>query len=247
MRAIATGASYKRKEDGIVLVDYDKCIGCKYLAWACRTGREFDGAQGDDKVHAVRGPASTTRLLPPEPQARLREGLPTGARLFGDVKDPDSEVCRGDPRAGGYQLMPEWETQPAKSLPRAKVTKAKPAGPSSCSPPSWGRAEHGRRGRGDDLCLGPRHKDWWRRCCGRLARHAVVAAWSRPSISGIAAHGGDPDVAHPRMSREVIVLPATIVLIGAWALLTGNGAGRRLARVLACWPSGRGSALVCTG
>ncbi|CDX01473.1 Anaerobic dimethyl sulfoxide reductase chain B [bioreactor metagenome] len=30
-----TGAMYKREEDGIVLVDQDKCIGCGYCTWSC--------------------------------------------------------------------------------------------------------------------------------------------------------------------------------------------------------------------
>jgi Fe-S-cluster-containing dehydrogenase component len=34
-----TGASYKRAEDGIVLVNPDTCIGCKLCSWACPTAR----------------------------------------------------------------------------------------------------------------------------------------------------------------------------------------------------------------
>ena len=47
---------------------------------------------------------------------------PTSARIFGDIHDPESEASQAIGEAGGYQLMPEWATDPANHyLPRRKT------------------------------------------------------------------------------------------------------------------------------
>jgi Fe-S-cluster-containing dehydrogenase component len=119
-----TGASYKRAEDGIVLVDYDKCIGCKYCSWACPYGaREFDEQRKVmtkctlcvDRVHDANLPQAQRK-----PACVL--ACPTSARLFGDIHDPDSAVSVAIRESAGYQLMPEWGTRPANHyLPRRKT------------------------------------------------------------------------------------------------------------------------------
>ena len=114
-----TGASYKRELDGIVLVDYDKCIGCKYCSWACPYGaREIDEHQKVMKKCTLCVDRIYDETLP---ESERKPACPTNARLFGDVHDADSEVSELIRDAGGYQLMPEWGTQPSNHyLPRRK-------------------------------------------------------------------------------------------------------------------------------
>jgi Fe-S-cluster-containing dehydrogenase component len=59
------------------------------------------------------------KMAPEDRKPACVMACPTGARLFGDVKDPDSDVSKAIRERGGYSLMPEWETQPANQyLPR---------------------------------------------------------------------------------------------------------------------------------
>lgn len=119
-----TGASHKRADNGIVLVDYDKCIGCKYCSWACPYGaRELDGDAGVMKKCTLCIDRIYNENLPEEDRtpACVRT-CPTGARHFGDFADPGSKVSRLSAERGGHALMPEMGTAPVNRYlpPRRK-------------------------------------------------------------------------------------------------------------------------------
>ncbi|MBC7656238.1 MAG: 4Fe-4S dicluster domain-containing protein [Frankiaceae bacterium] len=118
-----TGASYKRAEDGIVLVDEDKCIGCKLCSWACPYGaREYSEVEGVMKKCTLCVDRIYNENLPEEDRepACVRT-CPTGARHFGDLADPDSKVSRLSAERGGYALMPDLGTKPVnRYLPPRK-------------------------------------------------------------------------------------------------------------------------------
>ncbi|MBE0532218.1 MAG: 4Fe-4S dicluster domain-containing protein [Rhodospirillales bacterium] len=85
-----TGATYKRAEDGIVVVDADVCIGCKYCIQACPYDVRY--------LHPDRGTVDKCDFC----LHRVSQGLVPScvntcqgrARIFGDMNDPDSEVAK---------------------------------------------------------------------------------------------------------------------------------------------------------
>ena len=118
-----TGASYKRAEDGIVLVNEDACIGCGLCAWACPYGaREMDPSAGVMKKCTLCVDRIYNENLPEEDRepACVRT-CPTNARHFSDPGDPESDVSRLVAARGGYDLMPDLGTKPVnKYLPPRK-------------------------------------------------------------------------------------------------------------------------------
>jgi sulfite dehydrogenase (quinone) subunit SoeB len=115
-----TGASYKRAEDGIVLVNESACIGCGLCAWACPYGaREMDPVAKVMKKCTLCVDRIYNENLPEEDRepACVRT-CPAGARHFGDFADPNSNVSLLSAARSGMDLMPEMGTKPVnKYLP----------------------------------------------------------------------------------------------------------------------------------
>jgi tetrathionate reductase subunit B len=84
-----TGATYQR-DDGAVVIDNSRCVGCGYCTQACPYGARF---MNEDTLTADKCTFCVHRLdaglLP-----ACVETCVGGARIFGDLNDPDSEVSR---------------------------------------------------------------------------------------------------------------------------------------------------------
>ncbi len=105
-RVCPTGATYRR-EDGIVLVEYDKCIGCRYCMQACPYDARFVHTEGyiDKCTFCVH------RLDAGQPPACV-ETCVGGSRHFGDLNDPTSEVSKLLATRDHYVVYEEAGTGP---------------------------------------------------------------------------------------------------------------------------------------
>ena len=134
-----TGASYKRAEDGIVLVDEDKCIGCKLCSWACPYGaREYSHVEGVMKKCTLCVDRIYNQNLDEiDRQPACVQACPTKARHFGDLGDPESDVSKLVAERNGVALMPELGYAPTNRYlpprPRRSGDETPPPQPSPAS------------------------------------------------------------------------------------------------------------------
>jgi Fe-S-cluster-containing dehydrogenase component len=133
-------ASYKR-DDGIVMMDYDRCIGCRYCEVACPYyARSFNWEAFDGPNPAVpewgqpevprrpRGVVEKCSLCYQRIDRGLENGLipgkdpdatpacvvtcPMGARIFGDLNDPESAVSQALATRHTHRLREDLATEP---------------------------------------------------------------------------------------------------------------------------------------
>ncbi len=129
VKVCPVGATYKNTDNGLVIQDVEKCIGCRYCMNACPyTGvRQFnwkdpeyytDFALGDSDIpEHTRGVVEKCtfcahRLARGE-QPACMELCPSRCRWFGDLDDPDSEVSQLIANRSHTQLLSEEGTHPS--------------------------------------------------------------------------------------------------------------------------------------
>jgi len=91
-RACPTKATYKDPNNGIVMMESSKCIGCKMCVLACPYEARYFNAKrrAIDKCNFC----WDTRLEKGEKLTACSSVCPSGARIFGDISDPENVVYK---------------------------------------------------------------------------------------------------------------------------------------------------------
>jgi dimethyl sulfoxide reductase iron-sulfur subunit len=107
LKVCPTGAITKR-EDGIVLIDQNVCIGCQYCVWACPyAAPKFNPQTGTVQKCTLCSTRVDQGLEP------FCVGVCTGrARVFGDINDPQSEIAKVIATNKAITILEEQGTGP---------------------------------------------------------------------------------------------------------------------------------------
>ena len=123
MRVCPTKATWKRA-DGIVMMDWHRCIGCRYCMVACPYGARSFNFRDPRPFVKQPDPSFPTRTKGVVEKCdfcveRLAEGLlpicveeSDGAIVFGDLDDEDSPVRRALESGHAIQRKPHLGTDP---------------------------------------------------------------------------------------------------------------------------------------
>ncbi len=248
-----TGAT-RQREDGLVTMNYDVCIGCAYCAVSCpynaRTiAHEMTGYYGKQRTEQEKATAHPERIGVAQKCTfcvdRLDEGLARGLKpgvdpeatpacsasciaqaiQFGDFNDPDSNVSRLT-REGAYlQLNADVGTDP-----QIKYLYTTPAVPGRSA--SSEDLDDDRRADPANPLVGPRQAFWdWRAAMnwifGGIGTGLALTGSAAMSIGALSTDAGP----------SLFFVSAALVAIGLFCVFLKIGRQMRFWRAATRWQS----------
>jgi molybdopterin-containing oxidoreductase family iron-sulfur binding subunit len=127
VKVCPVGATYIDEENALVLQRYERCIGCRYCAVACPYGVRYfnwyqpEWPEGTERYQNPDVPLRPKGIIEkctycvqrlPIPVPACVQACSSGARFFGDLDNPESEVSQLAESPRAVRLLEDLGTEP---------------------------------------------------------------------------------------------------------------------------------------